>query len=202
MCLLTNIHSPPTEGNYHDELRNVIKSAIVADYNHHMGYVDNAHSMANSYRASHQTWKWTKKLFFHLLDLAIHNSYTLLSSCGGKKISHRDFRITLIREMLAWAGHEPRPSIPVGRPAPASTNIRRLDTCHSKHWPGHNHKQGRCRMCLARGVTRTMVFKCLECDMALCVDRSYFEDYDTKNDIRHLFVRSACKLLEPRPQCK
>jgi hypothetical protein len=34
-----------------------------------------------------------KKLLFHLLDLAIVNSYILLSSCGGKK--------PLIREMLA-----------------------------------------------------------------------------------------------------
>ena len=77
-----------------------------------------------------------KKLFFHLLDLVIVNSYILLSSCGGKKISHRDFQLTLFREMLAWAGHEPQPSMPVGRPAPASINIGRLDTHHNKHWPG------------------------------------------------------------------
>jgi hypothetical protein len=30
-------------------------------------------------------------MFFHLFNLAILNSYTLFSSCGGKKISHRDF---------------------------------------------------------------------------------------------------------------
>jgi hypothetical protein len=72
-----------------------------------MGYVDNTDRMANSYTASRRTWKWTKKLFSHLLDLTIVNSYILLSSCGGKKISHRDFQLTLIREMLAQAGHEP-----------------------------------------------------------------------------------------------
>ena len=74
VCLLTNIHDPPIEGSYCDELRNVIKPAIVADYNCLMGHVDNLDWMANSYTASHQTWKWTKKLFFHLLDLAIVNS--------------------------------------------------------------------------------------------------------------------------------
>jgi len=107
VCLLTNIHDSPTEGNYRDEHRNAIKPAVVADYNRHMGHVDNADRMANSCMASRRTWKWTKKLFFHLLDLAIVNSYILLSSCGGKKISHRDFRLTLIREMLARVGHEP-----------------------------------------------------------------------------------------------
>jgi len=98
------LHDPPREGNYCDEHRNAIKPAIVADYNHHMEHVDNADRMANSYTASCQTRKWTKKPFFHLMDLAIVNSYILLSSCGGKKISHRDFPLTLIREMLARLG--------------------------------------------------------------------------------------------------
>jgi len=89
VCLLTNIHNPPREGNYHDEHGNAIKPAIVADYNCHMVHVDNSDRLANCYTASRQTWKWTKKLFFHLLDLTIVNSYILLSWCGGKKISHR-----------------------------------------------------------------------------------------------------------------
>ena len=104
MCLLTNIHDPPTEGNYRDEHGNAIKPAIVADYNRHVGHVDSADRMANSYTATRQTWKWTKKLFFHLLDLTIVNSYILFCSYGGKKISHRDSRLALIREMLARAG--------------------------------------------------------------------------------------------------
>jgi len=105
--MFTNIHDPPIEGNFRDEHGNAIKPAIVADYNRHMGYVDKADRMASSYMASRRTWKWTKKLFLHLLDMTILNSYILLSACGGKKISHRDFRFTLVREMLAWAGHEP-----------------------------------------------------------------------------------------------
>ena len=52
VCLLTNIHDPPTEGNYRDEHGNAIKPAIVVDYNHHIGHVDNADKMANSYMAS------------------------------------------------------------------------------------------------------------------------------------------------------
>jgi hypothetical protein len=87
--LLTNIYDRTREGNYRDEHGNAIKPTIVANYNHHMGHVDSTDRMANSYMASCQTWKWTKKLFFHLLYLAIVNSYILLSSCGGKKVSHR-----------------------------------------------------------------------------------------------------------------
>ena len=131
----------------------------------------------DSYTASRRTWKWTKKLFFHLLDLTIVNSHILLYSCGG------NFRLTLIREMLARVGHEPRPSMPVGRPAPASTNIGRLDTTHNKHWPTRNHTKARCRVCSARGVRREVVFKCVKCDVALCADRNCFEDYHTKTNV-------------------
>jgi hypothetical protein len=55
-----------------------------------------------------------------------------------------------IGEMLAWSGHEPRSYKPVGRPAPASTNIGRLDTRHNKHWPDCNPTRWRCRVCSAR----------------------------------------------------
>jgi len=181
--LLTNIHDPPREGNYCDEHGNAIKPAIVADYNGHMGQVDNTDRMANSYTASRRTWKWTKKLFFHLLDLAIVNSYILLSSCSGKKISHRDFRPTLIREMLARSGCESRPSMPVGRPAQTSTNIGRLDTCHHKHWPACNPTQRCCPVCYRRGMMQSVKFKCVKCDVALCVDWNCFANYHTKDNL-------------------
>jgi hypothetical protein len=155
----------------------------VADDNCHMGHFDNTDRMGNSYVASRQTWKWTKNLFFHLLYLSIVNSYILLSSCGGKKISHRDFRPTLIREMLARSGYEPQPSMPVGRPAQTSTNIGRLDTCHNKHWPARNPTQRRCPTCYASGMTRSVKFKCVKCDVALCVDRNCFADYHTKDNL-------------------
>ena len=180
VCFLTNIHDPPREGNYCDEHRNVIKPTIVADYNLHVGHVDNSDMLTNSYMASHQTQKWTKKLFFHLLDLAIVNSYILLYSCGWKKISHRYFQLTLMREILAQAGHEPRPSMPVGRPAQISTNIVRLDTRHNKHWRVYNPTQRRYRICSTTVVTRSVKFKCFKCDVELCVDKNSFIEYHTK----------------------
>jgi hypothetical protein len=87
------------------------------------------------------------KLFFHLLDLAIVNSCLLLSACGGKRISRRDFRLTLIREMLARTGHEPQPSMSVAKPAQTSGNFGRLDTSHNKHRHGHSHTKRWCLVC-------------------------------------------------------
>jgi hypothetical protein len=101
--MLTNTHVSPAEGNFCDESGNALKPAIVEDYNRHMGYADKSDKMANSYSISRRMWKWMKKLFFHLLDLTILNSHILLKSCGPK-LSHRDFRLTLVRNMVEYAG--------------------------------------------------------------------------------------------------
>jgi hypothetical protein len=77
ICFLMNIYSAPTEGNFCNEGRKAIKLQIVMNCNHRMGYVDKDHRIANSYSISHCTFKGIKKLFFHLLDLAILNSYIL-----------------------------------------------------------------------------------------------------------------------------
>ena len=89
MCVLTNIHDPPREGNYRDEHGNVIKPGIVVDYNLTWGTftIQIGWPIATQPATKHGSGQ--KKLFFHLLNLAIVNSYILLSSRGGKKISHR-----------------------------------------------------------------------------------------------------------------
>jgi hypothetical protein len=69
--MLTNMHRPPVEGNFCNEYGNAMKPATVQDYNRHMGYVDKSDHMTNSYSISRCMWKWTKKMFFHLLDLSI-----------------------------------------------------------------------------------------------------------------------------------
>ncbi|PNF31084.1 hypothetical protein B7P43_G16282 [Cryptotermes secundus] len=43
----------------------------------------------NSYGIPKRTWKWTKKLLFHLLDMTITNAYLLHKSCGGKMNTKR-----------------------------------------------------------------------------------------------------------------
>jgi hypothetical protein len=82
--------------------------------------------------------------------VAILNRYILLSSCGGKKISHRDFRLALVRNMLAHAGQEPHIQRPLGRPVSVESKVSRLYCTGSKHWPVPSSRL-RCRVCSARG---------------------------------------------------
>jgi hypothetical protein len=176
--MLTNIHNAPAEGNFCNERGKAIKPQTVMDYKHHVGYVDKGDREANSYSISRHKFKWTKKLFFHLLDMAILNSYILHSSCGRKKISHRDFPFTLMRNMLAHAGPERRVPRPLGRPPKVEKHVARLEVCSSKHWPTQSETQLMCRVCKARGVTKKVFMKCrVKWDCAL---RTRFEDYHTK----------------------
>ena len=62
VCLLTNIHSSPAEGNFCNGGGKAIKLQIVIDYNQHVGYVYKGDRMANSYSISRRTFKWTKKI--------------------------------------------------------------------------------------------------------------------------------------------
>jgi hypothetical protein len=104
--VLTNMHSPPLEGSFCDEHGKAMKPDIIQDYNRHMGYVDKSDHMTNSYSGSRQTWKWTKKLFFHLMDLTILNSFIILASCGSQ-LSHRQFRLMLVRDLIQEAERVP-----------------------------------------------------------------------------------------------
>jgi len=175
--VLTNIHDPTAEGNFCYNGK-AIKPQIVADYNHHMGYVDKGDRMAESYSINHHTWKWTKKLFFHLFDLAILHSYILFSSLGGTKILLRDFWMTLMRNLLAQAGQEQNVRRPVGGTAPvAATQSIRFEERGRQHWPIPSATRGRCRMCSARGVIRKVKVICQRCGVGLCCNSTCFEDY-------------------------
>jgi len=64
VCMLTNIHNAPAEGNFCNERGKAINPQIVMDYNHHMGYVNKGDRMTNSYSTSQHIFKWTKNSSF------------------------------------------------------------------------------------------------------------------------------------------
>ena len=180
--MLTNMDRPPEEGNFCDDSKRAVKPQIAARYNWHVGYANNSDCMANSYSMCQRNFKWTTKLFFHLLDLTVFNSWILLSSCGAKYI-HRDFRLLLMRNLIEEAGTSqdlPTTSL-VGRPSVAAANVMRLDSHHNQHWPAKSSKL-RCHVCSARGQQRGTVYKCPKCNTALCVVPC-FADYHTKTNL-------------------
>jgi len=170
---------PQAEGNFCDDSNCPVKPHIVERYNRHMGFIDISDRMANSYSMSRRNFKWATKLFSHLLDLTVLNSWILLSSCGAQ-YTHRDFRLLLVRNLIEEAGKSQDRHTPslVGRPSAAVENIVRLESRHNQHWPAKS-TQFRCGLCSSRGQRNTTVYQCAKCDVGLCVV-PYFAEYHTK----------------------
>jgi len=129
-----------------------------------------------------RNFKWTTKLFSHLLDQTVLNSWILLSSCGAK-CTHRDFRLLLVRNLIEEAGRSedrPTPSL-VGRPSATGANVMTPHIRHNQHWPAKSSKI-RCRVCSASGQRRGTVYKCAKRNVSLCVV-PYFAEYHTKKNL-------------------
>ena len=60
------------------------------NYNKHTGSVDKSDQMILVNSSVHKTLKWTKKLFFHMLDLSVTNAFILYCK-QVKKIKHLSF---------------------------------------------------------------------------------------------------------------
>jgi len=100
-----------------------------------------------SYLMSRHTFKWTTKLFFHLLDQRVLNRWIQLSSCGAKH-THQDFRFLLVRNLTEEAGKSqdcPTPRL-VRRPSMGTKNVLQLESHRNKHWPVKSSTQLRCRL--------------------------------------------------------
>jgi len=169
---------PPEEGNFCDDSKWAMQPQIMARYNRHVGYVDISDQMVNSYLMCRCTFKWTTKLFFHLLDLTVLNIWILLSSCGAKfqTTTGEEFDWGSLKKLLS-----PHPSM-LGRPSAAAANVMRLDSRHNQHWPAKHKNNIRCRVCSERGQQKTTIYKCAKCDVGLCVVPC-FADYHTKTNL-------------------
>jgi len=122
--MLTNMDPPPAEGNICGNSNHPVQPHIMELYDRHMGYIQNSDRMANSYSMSQHSFGWTKKLFSHLLDLTLLNSWILLSSCVDK-YTHWDFSLLLVRNFIEDAGKSqdcPTSQL-AGRPKAAATKV-------------------------------------------------------------------------------
>jgi hypothetical protein len=82
-----------------------------------------------------KTWKWIRKLFFHFLNHSILNSIILLNS-RGSKLSHKNFRLSLVRELTQQQGRVPRIlATKGGKQAPSTSQMTQPDTQHNEQWP-------------------------------------------------------------------
>jgi hypothetical protein len=121
----------------------------------------------NSSSISQHTWKWTKKLFFHLLDLATLNSCIILTCCGSK-LSHRQFTPTLVRDLIQEERRVPWPQATRQiKQAPSISQLQRLDSRHNRHW-SMQCKRIQCHVCSAKNKETITRYKCQKQNTIVC----------------------------------
>lgn len=166
---------------------------VVIQYNKHMGGVDLLDSHIGRYKINFRSRKWYFRIFYHLLDLTVINSWLLYRRVAVQKnkgssssiqfqlmkLSH--FRIELAKTLCQIgkpvAVKRGRPSTSElqqqyyakkkrGPTAPIPTTDVRLD--HTSHFPKWNETRQRCKLpsCSLRSF-----ITCTKCGVHLCLNK-------------------------------
>ena len=159
-----------------------LKSQCVLTYNGEMGGMDASDQMAATYRFIRKYVKWSKKLFFYLLDIVVLNSFYLYKEVGGSE-RFLDFRKHLLKE-LVQSGMNDIPTYPSrGRPHSLPSSTRLV----GRHFPvaiPPTEMKGpckRCVVCSSHNKRKHTKYKCATCGIPLCA-APCFKDYHVNKD--------------------
>jgi len=163
----------------------VPKPLSIITYNQNMGAVDHSDKVTKPLVTERKTVKWYKKVYFHLVDLAVYNSFIVWKSLdpSRKQKHYQDFLLLLIHEILQ-ENHQERKKM--GRPVRISINTEdtRQQAGVLDHLPDKVFKPNQkpwnkdCRWCSGKAeknkenqapVRHLSPFICRTCQVHLCV---------------------------------
>ncbi|KAI4480732.1 hypothetical protein M0802_014124 [Mischocyttarus mexicanus] len=134
----------------------ICKPKCIVDYNSSMDAVDKCDMGISSIKFIRKTVKWYKKYFFHLLDIAIWNSYCLYKYKKIEDIPIAIFQLESIREILRKY-HTPdvRQSDPKSADKyPLRLTARHLPAPYTSQKTKRQSGLRKCVVCTKNGVTR------------------------------------------------
>ena len=113
----------------------ITKPTCIVEYCKKMGGVDLSDQIGSYFSCLRKTTKWYKKLFFHLLNVMVINSYILYKKYGpaDKKLDHLAFRRAVCQSLIDESPLSPRPSLS-GRKAAVQDVPERLK---ERHFPDY-----------------------------------------------------------------
>ena len=123
--MLSTIHSTAYENSKKIDRKTgegIRKPSCIVDYTDKMGAVNHVDMQLSFSECIRKSVKWYKKLFFHLLDMAVYNAFAIYKMQNNNPTHLSDFRLEIIREILTKYG--PQRSIPIGRPPTRDSPLR------------------------------------------------------------------------------
>jgi len=180
---------------------------IIDDYNYYMGGVD----IADQYRANYiiqfpvrRTWL---PLFFWLLDTSIINSYLIYKIKHEKKVSHKEFRIKILCNLIKTAFEQPQSTRETCSSKEKQQKFSKKQNyitknydlplgrlIEAKHLPIYNKRNLSCEYCKilnkiqsqpAKRSPNQSHYSCSFCNVRLCINnaRNCFFLFHTIDDI-------------------
>jgi len=156
-----------------DQQGNAIqKPDVVLEYNNVMGAVDKVDQMLEPYSVQRKGVKWYIKLFEHLMDVAVFNSFVVYKQCNvNSKLAFLDYKLLLV-ENIVLKYHFGGAASPRGLLADCPLRLK------ARHFPSHIPPSGKkaqptrkCEVCSDAKMRHETRYMCLDCgSVPLCVD--------------------------------
>lgn len=188
VTMLSTIHEDNFVSIQNRRGENIQKPAVIQDYNHGMGGVDLSDQYLVSYSISRKRLKkYYQKMFRHLIDIAMFNSYVLYKKQGGG-LSHLDYRLSVVDSLIRKYNQftapiaiacAPRGERCAGQDIPGRLAIGRHFPRTNPPSQSRNPGRKRCVVCLSHKVRKDTLYHCSLCEVPLCV-APCFESYHTK----------------------
>ncbi|XP_037036862.1 piggyBac transposable element-derived protein 4-like [Bradysia coprophila] len=154
-----------------------LKPKDIEDYNNNMGGIDRLDQMTAYYSSPRKTIRWYKKVLFHLLDMAVWNSYFLYRKLH-EKTTFLEFRDSLImsliqlprnvlegRQLVDMIPSLGRPISNLGEPQPGvgqltDPHIMEKIPMPEAHQPSYYQ---RCKFCAEKKIRKQTCYRCNSC---------------------------------------
>lgn len=185
VSILSTIHSTEMQ-NITKHGKTYKKPVAVLDYNHTMGGVDRMDASISNYGIIRKQKKYYKKIFRHLLDISVWNSFLLYKKNGGNH-NNLNFRLKLIERIT-----EENISCELENNSIHSCKISSALRFQGRHFPSYIpqtekkiNPSRRCIICCqtenenGKKIRKETRYYCKICDVALC-PAPCFEKYHTK----------------------
>ena len=157
------------------------KPKCIVNYKSSIGAVDKCDMVISSIKSIRKSKKWYKKYFFHLLDIAIWNSYCLYKYKTGKDIPVAAFHFGLIRQILQkYLKDNFRQSTPRSVDKyPSRLTGRHIPVIYTREKTKRKSGLRNCIVCSKDGVQRQIHSQCKTYEVGLCA-YPCFETFHTK----------------------
>lgn len=194
---LSTIHNPEYEPHIPEANRRVKRRGgevtcppLLHDYNKNMGGVDLNDQMRKYYNMGRRSKTWYRRVFFYILEVAVHNSTVLYKHVDeeAKAVTTKAFRIELAEELI---GSVRTDRYAPKRPSPGDDDVRLRK--EMGHLPKHLSTRNTCVVCSKKfyllppasrpAEPRRVNTKCTVCNVNLCTNsNNCFHAYHTKKE--------------------